>query len=105
MFKILSLSIVVLVISSCATMKNTDTVVDGTYDVSCGICNFEMTGDDCALAIVIDGKNYYIEGSAIDEHGDAHAADGLCTVVRKAKVKGVIKKGVFIAESVVLIEE
>lgn len=105
MFKILSLSIVVLVISSCATMKNTDTPIDGTYDVSCGICNFEMTGDDCALAINIDGKEYYIEGSAIDEHGDAHAADGLCTVVRKAKVKGVIKKGVFIAESVVLIEE
>jgi hypothetical protein len=29
----------------------------------------------------------------------------LCTVVRKAKVKGVIKKGVFVAEMIELIEE
>ena len=69
------------------------------------MCNFEMTGEECALAIRIEGKEYYVEGSAIDEHGDAHADDGLCTVVRKAKVKGVIKKGVFVAEMIELIEE
>jgi len=105
MLKILSISIAVFVISSCATMKQTDTAIEGTYDVSCGICNMAMTGDECALAIRIDGKEYYVEGSAIDEHGDAHADDGLCTVVRKAKVKGVIKKGVFVAESIELIKE
>ncbi|NRA10766.1 MAG: hypothetical protein HRT57_02275 [Crocinitomicaceae bacterium] len=105
MLKVISLSAIVFLIASCATMKNTNTTIEGTYDVSCGICNFEMTGDDCALAIRIDGKDYYVEGSAIDEHGDAHAKDGLCTVVRKAKVKGVIKKGVFVAEKIELIEE
>lgn len=105
MFKLLSISIVVIALASCATMKKEDTAIEGVYDVSCGICNFEMTGDDCELAIRIDGKDYYVEGSAIDEHGDAHAEDGLCTVVRKAKVKGVIKKGVFVAESIELIEE
>jgi hypothetical protein len=105
MLKVISLSIIVFAMVSCATMKNTDNTIEGTYDVSCGICNFEMTGDDCALAIRIDGKDYYVEGSAIDEHGDAHADDGLCTVVRKAKVKGVIKKGVFVAEMIELIEE
>lgn len=105
MLKVIYLSIIVFVMVSCATMKNTNNTIEGTYDVSCGICNFEMTGEDCALAIKIDGKEYYIEGSAIDEHGDAHADDGLCTVVRKAKVKGVIKKGVFVAEMIELIEE
>ncbi|MFT6504012.1 MAG: hypothetical protein ACJASQ_004152 [Crocinitomicaceae bacterium] len=105
MLKIISLSAIVFFIASCATMKNTDNSIEGTYDVSCGMCNFEMTGEDCALAIRIDGKEYYVEGSAIDEHGDAHADDGLCTVVRKAKVKGVIKKGVFVAEMIELIEE
>ncbi|MFT6981711.1 MAG: hypothetical protein ACJAUD_000475 [Crocinitomicaceae bacterium] len=105
MLKIISLSAIVFTMASCATMKNTDNSIEGTYDVSCGMCNFEMTGEDCALAIRIDGKEYYVEGSAIDEHGDAHADDGLCTVVRKAKVKGVIKKGVFVAEMITLIEE
>ncbi|MFT6924097.1 MAG: hypothetical protein ACJA1C_003118 [Crocinitomicaceae bacterium] len=105
MLKIISLSAIVFFIASCATMKNTDNSIEGTYDVSCGMCNFEMTGEDCALAIRIDGKEYYVEGSAIDEHGDAHADDGLCTVVRKAKVKGVIKNGVFVAEMIELIEE
>ena len=105
MLKIISLSAIVFFIASCATMKNTNNSIEEIYDVSCGMCNFEMTGEDCALAIRIEGKEYYIEGSVIDEHGDAHADDGLCTVVRKAKVKGVIKKGVFVAEMIELIEE
>ncbi|MFT6244884.1 MAG: hypothetical protein ACJAXI_001653, partial [Crocinitomicaceae bacterium] len=70
MLKIISLSAIIFAMASCATMKNTDNSIDGTYDVSCGMCNFEMTGEDCALAIRIDGKEYYVEGSAIDEHGD-----------------------------------
>ena len=105
MLKIISLSAIVFLIASCATMKNTNNSIEEIYDVSCGMCNFEMTGEECALAIRIEGKEYYVEGSAIDEHGDAHADDGLCTVVRKAKVKGVIKKGVFVAEMIELIEE
>lgn len=105
MVKVISLSIIVFAMVSCATMKNTDKTIEGTYDVSCGICNFKMTGDECALAIIIDGKEYYVEGSAIDEYGDAHADDGLCTVVRKAKVKGAINKGAFVAEKIELIEE
>ena len=105
MLKIFSISLFLFVIASCATMKNNGRVIEGTYDVSCGTCKMDMTGDDCALAIRIDGKDYYVEGSGIDEHGDAHAANGLCSVIRKAKVKGTIKGGAFIAESLVLIEE
>lgn len=35
----------------------------------------------------------------MDEHGDAHAEDGFCSVVRKAKVKGSVIDGRFVAES------
>jgi len=89
----------VLALGSCASTKNTGDKLSGDYDVSCGMCNFDMTGDDCALAINVNSKFYYVEGSELDEHGDAHAEDGLCTVVRKATVVGEIKKGVFVAES------
>lgn len=105
MFKSFSIVIVILVMTSCATMKNNDAVIEGVYDVSCGICNLEMTGDDCELAIIIEKKKYYVEGSGINEHGDAHANNGLCSVIRKANVKGVIKNGVFVAEKLELINE
>lgn len=94
----------IAIVTSCATTKVKDQYIDQVVDVACGMCLFEMTGDDCALAVKIDGKYYYVEGSSIDEHGDAHAEDGLCTVVRKAQVKGYIKHGVFVADSIKLIE-
>lgn len=84
-------------------MNKSNDEIAGTYDVSCGTCNLEMTGSGCALAIEIDEKLYYVEGSDLHDHGDAHAADGLCTVRRDAKVVGKIKNGVFIAESLELL--
>lgn len=96
--------IITLIVSSCATSK-TSNYIEGIYNVSCGKCNFDMTGDECDIAIEINGKHYYIEGSEIDDHGDEHAADGLCSTTRKANVKGKIKFGVFIAESVELVKE
>ena len=59
-----------------------------------------MEGSGCDLAIRIDGKSYYVDGSSIDDHGDAHADDGLCNQIRKAKVTGEIKDGRFLAESI-----
>ncbi len=91
---ILSLALLV----GCASTRNAEEF-HGIVETSCGECNFKMTGDDCDLAVKIDGKYYFVEGSGVDEHGDAHAADGLCTVVRKAKVSGTIKHGVFYASS------
>lgn len=90
---------------SCGSAKGGDLtkVIDQEVETSCGTCNFNMTGDDCSLAVRINGKEYYVEGTSIDEHGDAHASDGLCTVVRNANVKGEIKHGVFIAEEYSLI--
>ena len=74
-------------------------------DVSCGKCNFNMGGEECRLAVRINGKNYFVEGAAIDDFGDAHAKAGLCKVVRKAKVQGEVVGDIFKATYFKLIEE
>jgi hypothetical protein len=57
-------------------------------EASCGQCKFGLQGTDCDLAVRIDGKAYYVDGTNIDEHGDAHAKDGFCNAIRKATVQG-----------------
>jgi hypothetical protein len=59
-------------------------------ETSCGQCRFGMEGHDCELAVRIDGKSYFVDGTSIDAHGDAHAGDGFCTTIRKAEVVGEI---------------
>ncbi|QIH38525.1 hypothetical protein G7A72_06830 [Flavobacterium sp. Sr18] len=57
-------------------------------EASCGQCQFEMEGHGCELAVRMDGKSYFVDGSSIDSHGDAHASDGFCSAIRKAEVVG-----------------
>lgn len=59
-------------------------------EVSCGECNFGLKGKSCDLAVRIDGKAYFVDGTHIDDHGDSHAKDGFCETIRKAKVTGEI---------------
>jgi hypothetical protein len=59
-----------------------------TVDASCGQCKLGLKGKGCSLAIKIDDKAYFVDGSDIDSHGDAHADDGFCNKVRKAVVQG-----------------
>lgn len=59
-------------------------------EASCGECQFGLKGKDCDLAVRIDGKAYFVDGTSIDDHGDAHAADGFCEAIRKAEVQGEI---------------
>lgn len=59
-------------------------------EASCGQCQFHMAGKGCELAIRIDGKSYFVYGTSIDDHGDAHGKDGFCEAIRKAKVQGEI---------------
>lgn len=66
-------------------------------EVSCGQCKFGMTErKGCDLAVRIDGKSYFIEGTKIDDHGDAHAHDGFCSAIRKAEVVGEVKNNKFV---------
>lgn len=63
-----------------------------TVEASCGQCNFAMKDKrGCDLAVRINGKAYFIEGTKIDDHGDSHAEDGFCAAIRKAEVQGEVK--------------
>lgn len=60
-------------------------------EASCGQCQFKMSGKGCSLAIRLDGKAYFVDGTDINSHGDAHANDGFCESIRKAEVQGELK--------------
>ena len=62
-------------------------------EAACGQCLFDLPGGGCDLAVRIDGAAFFVDGAHIDEHGDAHAADGLCNAIRKAEVAGAVAAG------------
>jgi hypothetical protein len=43
-----------------------------------------------------------VTGSDIDDHGDAHAADGLCNAEREAVAVGRIEDGKYVAQRIKL---
>ena len=57
-------------------------------EASCGICMFDMEGKQCELAVKIKDSKYYVEGTGIDDHGDAHSNIGFCNAIREAEVQG-----------------
>ena len=59
-------------------------------EAACGECQLGLDGKSCDLAVRMDGKSYFVDGTAIDSHGDAHAKDGFCKAIRKAEVQGEI---------------
>ncbi|MEO8794095.1 MAG: DUF6370 family protein [Daejeonella sp.] len=74
-------------------------------ETACGECRFDMKGKSCDLAVKINGSFYFVDGTNIDDHGDAHANDGLCEKVRKAEVSGKIVNGRFLATSFKILPE
>jgi hypothetical protein len=81
------------------------TVSNKIVQASCGQCQFNMPGKSCDLAVRIDGTAYFVDGTDIDKHGDAHAKDGFCQKVRKALVSGHIEGNRFKATSFKLLPE
>lgn len=63
-----------------------------TYEVeaTCGNCMYKMKGEGCNLAIKLKNKKYFVDGTNIDDHGDAHDTEGFCNAIKKAKVQGEI---------------
>lgn len=59
-------------------------------DAACGQCKLGLPGKGCNLAVRMDGKAYFVDGTSIDDHGDAHAKEGFCNAIRKATVQGEI---------------
>ena len=74
-------------------------------EASCGQCQFKMDGKSCDLAVRIKGKAYFVDGTNIDDHGDAHAKNGFCEKIRKAEVKGSILNNRFLATHFKLLPE
>lgn len=69
-------------------------------EAACGQCKFGMTDKKgCDLAVRMDNKTYFVEGTTMNNHGDAHAKDGMCSAVRKAEVVGEVKDNRFVATS------
>ena len=42
---------------------------------------------------------------AMDDFGDAHAEDGFCNFIRKAKVKGHVEESIFVVSSFELLSD
>ena len=88
-----------------ASQKAKDISIHQVVEAACGQCQFGMTETSgCDLAVRIDGKSYFVDGTNIHEHGDTHADDGFCEVIRSASVKGKIIEGRFKSESFTLIK-
>ena len=86
-------------LAGCTTPKPVVLSQPTVVDFACGECLFHMKGDGCDLAVRVDGHAYYVEGVDESKLGDAHAKDGICSVVRKARVTGAVKDGRFVATS------
>ena len=96
MKKIISILILFVSIVVNAQEKK-ETTKTQIVETACGQCQFGMKGKaGCDLAVRIDGKSYFVDGTDINKHGDAHAADGFCSAIRKAEVVGEVKNDRFV---------
>ena len=92
---ILSCCLFIGIISHAQTDVKKASLPDSTKKIlqaeaACGQCKFGLQGKGCDLAVRIDGKAYFVDGTSIDDHGDAHASDGFCLAIRKAEVQGAV---------------
>ena len=85
--------------------KGNNMSINQVVEAACGQCQFGITGKaGCDLAVRIDGESYFVDGTTIHDHGDAHADDGFCEAIRQANVKGEIIDGRFKAETFTIIK-
>ena len=70
--------------------------VEGNVLISCGMCNFLTDDNDCSLAVKIGSKVLKVRGVGIDDHGDSHASDGYCNVIKKKYVEGIVRNNLFL---------
>ena len=85
--------------------KGNNMSINQVVEAACGQCKFGITGKaGCDLAVRLDGKSYFVDGTSIHDHGDAHADDGFCEAIRQVEVKGGIIDGRFKAETFTIIK-
>tara|TARA_B100001750_G_C15503236_1_gene598626 strand:- start:1221 stop:1646 length:426 start_codon:yes stop_codon:yes gene_type:complete len=91
--------------NSVVTTVPKDGNIEGLVITSCGMCNLGVKNvRSCSLSIKIDQNIFSVEGTKIHDYGDPHSQEGFCNVVRVAYVEGKIKRGVFHADSFVLMD-
>lgn len=93
MKKLLLLLSLGLFVSVTAMAQNkTQTVKNKIVEASCAQCQFKVKEPrGCDLSIRLGGKVYFVDGTNLDAHGDAHEEDGFCNAIRQAKVTGTIE--------------
>lgn len=74
-------------------------------EAACGQCQFGLPGESCDLAVRFDGHAWFVMGTSIDEHGDAHAGDGFCNAIRHARVTGRVVGDRFVVSSFQLLDD
>lgn len=79
--------------------KNDSLLKKQIVEAACGPCQFKMEGDVCVLAVRLNNVSYLVDGTGINDHGDAHGKKGFCNAIRKAEVTGEVKNGRFQASS------
>jgi hypothetical protein len=92
MKKFISLFAVLLMAIAPALAQNkTKEIKNKTVEASCAQCQFKVKEPrGCDLSIRLDGKIYFVDGTNLDAHGDAHEEDGFCNAIRRAKVTGTV---------------
>jgi len=88
---------IALFLGGCATRPVVVLQEPTVVEAACGECKFGLKGDDCDLAIRVHGQSYFVDGVNPDLLGNAHATDGICETIRKARVTGEVKDGRFVA--------
>ena len=87
-----------------AAAATTVAATSQTVEAGCATCIYDMKDvEGCKLAVKIDGKAYLVSGKTMDDLGDAHAADGLCNIARKAEVTGKLEGDRFVATKMALL--
>lgn len=64
-------------------------------EAACGQCRLGLPGKGCDLAVRVGGRAYFVSGTGIDAHGNAHAQDGFCNAIRQARVQGTVADNLF----------
>ncbi len=95
-------TIAILALSGCVSgdSSRTEKSASKIVDAGCGQCLLGLKGKKgCDLAVRLDGKSYFVDGFTMKQLGNAHADDGMCNTLRKAKVSGEVVDNRFQARS------
>lgn len=95
--------VAVLGLAGCAGSKPLRVEQTGVMEAACGECLFHLPGKGCHLAVRHGTRAYFVDGVDLDSLGDAHAKDGMCQVIRQARVTGELRNGRFVVSRLEMI--